>query len=256
MAPPDLNRVLDVARDAALAAGGRLRRAFRGTFEVLEEGGKDVKISCDREAEAEIVARLQAGCPGVPVVAEESWDRRAALPAHGWVVDPLDGTFNFSRGIPVCCTSIAYWADGRARAGVIYDFVHDELFHGAPGAGCWLGTQPVHVSTITGHAQATLGGGFSSGRSYDAASLGAFIRQVQDYKKLRFVGAAAVGLAWVACGRFDAYEEDDTYIWDVAAGLALIEAAGGACFTRPGRSPVQLHLRAGNGRLPPGPWPA
>lgn len=256
MAPPDLQRVLEVARTAALDAGGRLRAAFRGPVHITEETSRDVKLAADVEAEYEIVYQLRAAFPGVPVVGEESWDRTAPLPDTCWVVDPLDGTFNYSRGIPVCCTSIGFWAGGRARAGVIYDFVHDELFHGAPGAGCWLGDRPVRVSEVATRAQATLGGGFSSGRSYDAESLAGFVRQVQDYKKLRFIGAAALGLAWVACGRFEAYEEDDTYLWDVAAGLALIEAAGGACFTRPGRSPVQLHLRAGNGRVPPGAWPA
>ncbi|MDX1412537.1 MAG: inositol monophosphatase family protein, partial [Nitrospirales bacterium] len=112
--------------------------------------------------------------------------------------------------------------------------------------GAWLDDQEIHVSAVGVKSQAILATGFPSGRSYDTKSLLQFVHSVQAYKKVRMLGSAALMLAQVAAGRFDVYEEEDIFLWDVAAGLALVQAAGGEFQILPGSGPHKYHVRASN----------
>lgn len=232
---------------AALEAARLLREGFSVDARVESSEGKDVKTAADREAQALILRTIAPF--GFDVLAEESTDRCFDKSGPLWIIDPLDGTMNFVRGFPMACVSIALWEGNRPRMGVIVDVATGDIFHGTIGHGAFLNDQPIRVSSITVAGQAILACGFPSGRSYESKAIGEFVQRVRTYKKIRMLGSAALMLAQVAAGRFDAYFEEDIYLWDVAAGLALVEAAGGRTWQKPGSSPLQFHTFATNGRL-------
>ncbi len=230
---------LDIAAELALAEkaaaeGGRVLRAmWRGPQTTLAESAHDVKLQADRDAEAAIVAVLEDS--PWPRLAEESGEHgevgREDTPY--WVVDPLDGTVNFSRGIPFCSVSVALCVGDRPLLGVVNDFLHDEVFSGAPGHGAWRNGWPMHVSGLREPGRAMLGFGMPLNRDYDEAGVLEFHQTLGRFRRGRQLGSAALLLAWVACGRMDAYLEDDIMFWDIAAGMALVEAAGGRVDVQP-----------------------
>jgi myo-inositol-1(or 4)-monophosphatase len=217
---------LDLAVEAARAAGTLLRDAFHHEKPVLSNEGRDIKLQADRDAENLILKKL-AEIPH-DILAEESGE-------HGepndenlfWVVDPLDGTMNFSRGIPLCCVAIALTRGDKPVLGVIYDFMAEECFTGIVGEGAWLNGTPMKVSRITEASHGILCSGFPINFVYDEANLHAYVARLRRFRKVRLLGTAALSLAYVACGRADAYVEDDIMLWDIAAGVALVQAAGG-----------------------------
>lgn len=239
---------LQVAAEAARAAGDLLRTLREREIDVLSAVGRDIKTQADQDAEALILGRLAA--TGHPVLAEESGEHGVIEQGPMWVVDPLDGTLNYSRGVPLCAVSIGLVVDLRPTLGVIYDFNRDELFSGVVGAGgtaTYAGVErPLRVSGRREAAQAMLTTGLPVRRDYSAESLTEFLGCMQRFKKVRMPGSAAIALGWVACGRFDAYCEDEIMLWDVAAGLALIEAAGGWVEMKPSQKHKWArHIRAG-----------
>jgi myo-inositol-1(or 4)-monophosphatase len=220
-------------------AGDLLRSIHREPLEVLSAEGKDIKLQADRDSEQLIIDALRAARP-YPVLGEESGETggEAGADSDGpfWVIDPLDGTLNYSRGVPICCISIALVENDRAGggqggdrvlAGAIYDFNRDELFSAAEGAGATLNGRPIRVAATTDPSQASLSTGFPAAADYSTGALMPLVQSVQAFKKVRMIGSAATSLAWVACGRFDAYIEDGVHLWDIAAGMLLVAEAGG-----------------------------
>ena len=217
---------LELAVRAAREAGEFLRAEMRGPKRTLPSQGKDVKLEVDVETEKLILRTLGQGSD-YPVLAEESGETGAIESGPCWVVDPLDGTANYLRGVPMCCVSIALMDGERAVLGVIYDFNRGELFAGRAGGGATLNDAPMFVSGVKDVGEAFLCTGFPTHRDYGDDAVKEFVELVQKFKKVRMLGSAALMLAYVACGRVDAYVEEDIMLWDVAAGVALIEAAGG-----------------------------
>ncbi|MEK7505335.1 MAG: inositol monophosphatase family protein [Patescibacteria group bacterium] len=215
------NDLLLLAENAARKAGEMLKSQ---EAKVLSSIGKDVKLDVDMEAHKFLLQKL--GATGIPILSEEDgvheFDKKKQ-----WVIDPLDGSLNFSRGIPISVVSIALMEDGEPKLGVIYDFNRDEMFTGVVGEGAWLNGKPIFVSGVKEKGEAILMSGFPSHSDQSSEALQNFISRVQVFKKVRLFGSAALSLAYVACGRADAYFEKGIYIWDVAAGLALVKAAGG-----------------------------
>lgn len=232
------------AVDAARAAGAVLADGMQRPKKVLSEVDRDIKLQADRDAEAVILERLAPS--GYAVVAEESGEHGdTAGDALAWSVDPLDGTLNYSRGIPLCCTSIALCRGEEPLLGVIYDFNRDELYTGIVGEGAWLNGAPMRVSAIAEKERAILTSGFPTAADYDGAALHEFYGHVRGFKKVRLLGAAAIMLAYVAAGRYEAYAEDDIMWWDIAAGAALVRAAGGHVdLRRSGKGPWTFTVRA------------
>lgn len=244
-----MNADLQLAHDCALAAGEILRLEFRRGSIVKSELGKDIKLAADIQAEEIILAKLRASSPH-PILSEEAGaDDAFAAAGLRWVVDPLDGTFNFSRRLPLCCVSIGLCDGERPVLGVIYDFMADVTYTGIVGVGAWRNGEPMRVSAVTDPARAALCTGFPAGSDFGRDSLLGFVKQAQTYKKVRLIGSAALSLALVAAGVVEAYHEDNINFWDVAAGLALVVAAGGRYSTRPGNSRWQLETFASNGQL-------
>ncbi len=239
----NLEAELNLAKAAGRRASKRLRRRETSDLAVDSAAGRDIKLAADREVEAIILEELQRSPH--PVLAEESGDGGIDRERPYWVVDPLDGTFNYHRGIPHFCTSIGLWQGDRPLLGVIGDVPGERLYSGVVGAGAWLDNQPIRVSPQRSAAQAVLATGFPVGRSFAEESLREFTARVQQFKKIRLFGSAAMSLAYVADGMVDAYAEDGINLWDIAAGAALVLAAGGSIeIGQGGSNPWSRNVRA------------
>lgn len=242
---------LALAQSAALRAGRALRDQQAVWGDVTATIGRDVKAAGDKAAEAVILGMLHNLSPH-PILSEEAgWHREKDRDgASHWVIDPLDGTGNYVRGVPVCCVSIALMRGEVPHLGVVYDFNRDELISGEVGKGAWLNGRAITVSDVSDKAAATLGTGFTVRRDYSREALTAFAELVAPWRKVRMIGAAALSMAYVGIGRFDAHTEDSTMIWDVAAGAAIIRAAGGRVRIDPLDDTGIVNVYADNGRLP------
>lgn len=210
--------------------------------EVLSAIEKDISLATDKHLNNKIINFLQSSSE-YPILSEESEDQKNYLEydSYYWIIDPLDGTLNFSRSVPLTCISIALWKKDEPVMGFIYDFTRDELFSGVIEndlgieSGAWLNGIETAVSTTENKKQGIISTGFPSWRSYEDNSLNKFVSKVQEWKKVRLLGTAALSIAWVGCGRFDAYIEEDIRIWDVAAGAAIVKAAGGEISIKPNK---------------------
>ena len=175
LAPLDRFTALDVAGSAVAEAGRLLLELSRKPIEVLCEPGHDIKLRADQLAEERILAVLNDRLP-LPVLTEESGEHGAVTEtSRMWIVDPLDGTFNYSRGMPMCCSSVGLWENGQPVLGAVYNFFNDELFAGIVGQGAWLNGKPIAVSNVKTAAKASLATGFPHHQSYDDAPLRALI---------------------------------------------------------------------------------
>lgn len=197
--------------------------------EVLSEEEKDIKISADKELNKRIVTFLE-GNFRYPILSEESENNLVygKYDDHIWIIDPLDGSMNYSRGIPIYCISIALWEKDTPVVGIIFDIERNELYYTHDNCTkAFMNEKEISTSKTESREKGIICTGFPSWRNYDKESLMNFVKKVQSWKKVRLLGSAAVSLAWVAAGRADAYLEEDIRIWDVAAGIALVKAAGG-----------------------------
>lgn len=239
--------LLALAESAARAAGRLLVDAAGSARAVVGVEGREVKVAGDRLAEQCILDHLRAS--GLPALSEEAgWTGAAGAPAY-WVVDPLDGSVNFARGLPSCAVSIALVRDGAPVLGVVHDFRRDETFQGLVGAGAWLNGAPIHVSDTAVAAQGVVMTGIPSRMLTDAAAMARLGGFLARWRKVRMIGSAALSLAYVAAGRADAYGEENIMFWDVAAGLALVTAAGGRVEFPGDAIDLPMVVFAHNGRL-------
>ncbi|WP_459558050.1 inositol monophosphatase family protein [Lacunimicrobium album] len=239
--------LLKLAIEAAHAAG-RVIIEKRSSFSVLASQGKDLKSEADLASEKAIFSFLDT--TGIPSLSEESRaDTKIIEKGRMWIVDPLDGTVNFTRGLPLFCVSIGLWEDGKPLLGVIYEPVTNQTFAGLVGEGATLNGSPVRTAEISDPGQAVLCTGFPTGRSYDQEDLVRFVKSVQKFKKVRLLGSAALCLAYISAGLVDAYCEEDIWLWDVAAGLAIIAAAGGSVQYGPWSGQLKSRVIATNGSI-------
>jgi myo-inositol-1(or 4)-monophosphatase len=217
---------LDLAKKVVRKSGEYLLENWEITSISLSSVGKDIKLKGDHESEKIIINDLMQNSD-YPILSEESGksvnfeiDNNTIY----WVIDPLDGSLNYHRNTPMACVSVGLWQGEKPILGAIYDFNRGELFSRIAGRKLMLNDHVVDTQQIPRRKEdSVIATGFPSGRSYDDASLISFVKMVQDYKKVRLLGSAALSLAWVAVGRFDVYSEEGIYLWDIAAGLALID---------------------------------
>jgi len=214
-------KLLSVAEEAIQTAG-TLLQYYKA--KVIKSFGKDIKIDADKDAH-EIISKILRKT-GIWILSEED-DAHDFNKDFQWIIDPLDGSLNFFRRIPICAVSIGLFENREPLLGVVYDFNREEMFSGIVGEGAWLNGKDIFVSKIREKREAIIMTGFPSYTDYSRDALEKYISLVQSFKKVRLIGSAALSLAYVASGRADAYCEKDIKIWDVAAGLALIKAAGG-----------------------------
>lgn len=242
---------LATATAAASAAACLLHDKFMGAAGIRSDLGKDIKTEADLAAERALLDRLET--TGIPVLSEEGGGNVLTDVGMGrhWIIDPLDGTLNFVRGFPVSCVSVALLDGGHPELGVVAECHRRRIYRGETGGGAHVDNMAIRVSEVSETAQAVLATGFPTGRSFEDGRLSAFVSAVKAFKKVRLIGSAALSLAYVAEGVFDAYCEEDIWLWDVAAGLALVHAAGGTYWMTPPKVSGQVTVFASNGRIKP-----
>ena len=219
---------LEIAKDVAIKVKKKLINKNSNNLNVLNNKDKDIKLSADILSHNYIVDELTK--TNIPVFSEEGNNNTFNLNNYQWIVDPLDGTLNYSRGFKISAISISLWDNGKPLLGVIVPLFYDDIYYSLKGFGAWKNNKKINVSKIKSKEEAILATGFPSGRNYDEESLMKTLKNIREFKKVRMIGSAVTMLSLVANGVFDIYEEEDIYIWDVAAGLSLVEEAGG-CFS-------------------------
>lgn len=230
MPPPDVDRLslrlLDIAAQAALSVEKLLLEGFQTNIAPEEKGNRhDLVTKYDRNAEETIREAILKRYPDSTILGEESGNHGDG--AIQWFVDPIDGTTNFATGIPFFNVSIAAALDQRMLAGVIYDPIRREMFS-ASTAGAFLNTERIRATGTSSEAQAVLLTDFPyPDQTITDDDYGLFADLVHNFRAVRRLGSAALELAYVACGRVDAAFLGLGSAWDVAAGMMLIEQAGG-----------------------------
>ena len=183
----------------------------------------------DKDSEKMLVKELNVLLPEAGILAEESSEIEKSSP-YKWIIDPLDGTTNFIHYLPMYCISIGLMKGQEIILGVVYEMVHDECFYATKGGGAFLNKRKIHVSETHDLKKALIATGFPTsgfeGLSKYMSSLEYFIRNSSGVRRY---GSAAADLAYVACGRYDAFYEIGLSPWDVAAGSIILEEAGGIC---------------------------
>ena len=212
-----------IVREAGQQAAAQYRR--RDELAVERKGTQDLVSEADRACEDAIVGALRAAFPTMPSSARSADCRRPDGDAM-WVIDPIDGTANFLRGIPIWCVSLGLMVKGEFVSGIIYNPVTEEFYAALRGKGALLNGKPISVSKAARLEDARLDVGFSYRRPVGPhiAGVRALLDAHCEYSRL---GSGALGLAYTADGRFDGYWEQHINIWDVAAGIVIVREAGG-----------------------------
>lgn len=248
MTPDAAATLLDLAARAATEAAQALLDHRAAWSRIDEVQGREVKVAADRKAEALIVARLKAGSDR-PILTEETGWIAGAASDEAWAVDPLDGSVNYIQGFPHWGVSIALLRAGRPVLGAIALPQLGELYLGAVGAGATLNGRAILTSAVDDPSRGILATGIPARARTDDSEFAAFMQAMFEWRKVRMIGSAAAALACVAAGRADAYREMGAMMWDVAAGCALVEAAGGRVAIVGDALDAPLIVRADNGRV-------
>lgn len=223
----------------AREAGALLLTYFDRHIKIEYKGDVDLVTAADRASEKLIVERLQARWPQHGIVGEEG-TRSDTGADYRWFVDPLDGTTNFAHGYPVFCVSIALARkDDQLEVGILYDPTRDELFAAERRQGATLNGKPIHVSKTAHLAESILGTGFPSHKRHANPNIHFYQEITLRSHGVRRAGSAALDLANVASGRFDGFWEFNLNPWDTAAGVLIVQEAGGTV-TRFDGSPFRL----------------
>lgn len=232
---PDLE---PIAREA----GALLMSYFDQNIKIEYKGDVDLVTAADRASERLIVERLKARWPQHGIVGEEG-TRSDTGAEYRWFVDPLDGTTNFAHGYPVFCVSIALARqDDHLEVGVLYDPTRNELFSAEQGQGATLNGKPMHVSNTRHLLESILGTGFPSHKRHQNPNIHFYQQLTLRSHGVRRAGSAALDLANVASGRYDGFWEFNLNPWDTAAGVLIVQEAGGKV-TRFDGAPFRLDSR-------------
>jgi myo-inositol-1(or 4)-monophosphatase len=222
------NSVLrDAAREAALHAGAILKQGFGTSFEITsKEGHHNLVTTYDKLAESAIINFLAKKFPSHGFLGEESGNTKSGDIL--WIIDPLDGTVNFAHNVPVFSVSIAACYQNQILVGAVYQPMTDELFLAEKGKGSFLNGKPLKVSSQTKLTEAYLATGFPYNvQENPLHCIETFNRLTRKGIPIRRLGSAAIDLSYVAAGRFDGYWEVSLQPWDLAAGLLIVQEAGG-----------------------------
>ena len=242
-----MSEFLATAVDAALLAGKLLRENFEKPLEVDAMHAHDIKLELDRRTQRLIEDHILARHPGHAILGEEG--NTQGTSDCEWIIDPLDGTVNYFYGIPHFATTIAVRRHNEILAGVIHDPMRDETWTVEAGGPALLNGRKIEVSTRTDLQECIISMGVSKTIDSINSTLPAFNRAIGQVKKMRMLGSAALDIAYVATCRLDAYLEGTISLWDIAAGLLLVPAAGGTVDLHPHPdNPNKFRITATSGR--------
>lgn len=244
----DTKKIRKIAIQAALAAG---KIIFNNKNKVSGVRYKDEKKSIvtdiDLQAEKKIISIIQKNYPDHSIISEEK-GKINRNQEYLWVIDPLDGTANYSQNIPFYCVSIAFFANNEKILGVIYDPIHEEIFFAQKGQGAFLNSQAIIPSKIKSIADAICGFGFSD----SPKAISNFLKIYKKCRKTKNLGSTSLSLCYVASGRLDAYIINKINNWDISAGAIIVEEAGGK-ISGPGGEKIiyekKIDLVADNGLI-------
>lgn len=226
MSIDNLDYEIDIAIKAAKSSGKLLLENRDELNNEILISSKDVKLKADVGSENLIKGILANS--SYPILAEESGKSKEDLGETFWVIDPLDGTANYNRDIPICCISIGLAHKMEPILGVIYDFNNNDLYVG----NCikntsTLNNKVINVSNIQRKKEAILITGLPHGTDYSDGALNKMVIDMQSWKKVRMIGSAAMASCYVASGKADLYKENGIFFWDIVAGAAIVNSAGG-----------------------------
>jgi len=226
---PDMRNMLRLAAEAAVKAGAVLQERYEQPHQIRHKGAIDLVTEADLASEELILTVLQNSLPGIKVLSEESFASYDSAPEEPvWIIDPLDGTTNFAHNFPWFAVSIALYDRGGSRVGVIYNPIQKELFCATRAGGAWLNGRRITVSEVSSLQNALVATGFPYDIRERSDSILAMLKKVLTHSQgVRRPGAATLDLAYLACGRLDAFWEVGLKPWDTAAGYLLVQEAGG-----------------------------
>jgi myo-inositol-1(or 4)-monophosphatase len=244
---------LEFAVELARDAGGVLKHYMTREKRIELKGRANLVTAADKESEALIIRRIRDRFPRHSILAEESGASGPPESGQGkWIIDPLDGTTNFAHQYPFFCVSIGFELDGDIVCGAVYDPWRDEMFSGARGMGSFVNGNRLRVSEVDSLRGSLIMTGFSYGfREKLQLAMGQFEAFLVECQAVRRGGSAALDLCYTALGRVDGFWEMDLHPWDAAAGLVILEEAGGRVTDFQG-GPFSVYgkqILASNGRI-------
>ncbi len=242
----DIDDLLTLSKDIARSACQKLGDMHKD-YEYSVRVPREMKAVADRALDEEIIGRLKV--TSLPILSEEKGEVAGETETGlRFVVDPLDGTVNFIRGLGPSAVSIALYKENDPVFGVLCLYPFGQLAWGGKGLGAFVDEEPIKVSSISDTAKGVLCTGFPSRFQFDDVDGSLhFIQELSHYSKVRMLGAASISLLRVAEGAAEAYMEREIMLWDVAAGLAIVEGAGGSLSISSGNSVNSLNVIASNG---------
>ena len=221
------DKEIEIAIKAAQTAGRYLKEEKKNLNLKINSNPRDTKLIADDKSEKLILDILNKESK-YPVLAEETGKSSEDLGEIFWVVDPLDGTANYNRNIPICCVSIGLVRNMKPVIGVIFDFNNSDIFVGDnTNKKATLNNIDINVSDIENRNDGVLITGLPFNTDYSDDALKKLITDMQTWKKVRMIGSAAMASCYVASGKADLYQENGIYLWDIIAGAAIVESAGG-----------------------------
>tara|TARA_B110000503_G_scaffold50841_1_gene82164 strand:- start:898 stop:1641 length:744 start_codon:yes stop_codon:yes gene_type:complete len=244
----NLDKELNIAKKAALTAGDLLLNKKDILNKLIFTSNRDIKLEADIAAE-NLIKDIIRNESSFPILAEEGGKSVDNLGDTFWVVDPLDGTANYTRDIPLCCVSIALVSNLKPVIGVIYDFNNNDLYEGTKENKALMNNKPINVSDIAEKNKGILVTGLPNATDYSDKAMLMMVKDFQSWRKVRMIGSAAMAAVYVASGKADLYKEFGTYLWDVAAGAAIVSAAGGVAEIRNKKANYQVDVSFSNSKI-------
>ena len=254
----DIKRAFEVSQFAARNVGAFLKKQLHLRKDINHQSAHDIKLELDNLSQRRIERALRRRFPDIGILGEEGVVGDPCSEWR-WVVDPIDGTVNYSRGLPHASISIAlqkrrqqsngHWDDYDTHLGVVYDPFLNEMWTARKGRKARLNGRPIHVSDTRTLEHSVVSIGFAKTRANLKRNLPAFAKLYQRVLKVRLLGSAALALTWTAAGRLDAYRENGIHLWDIAAGGLILQCAGGEVWRQPLRRKYTYELIATNGLL-------
>lgn len=244
----DLHKEIQTAKDAAKAAGKLLEANKQDLNQLIYSSDTDIKLKADVEAE-NLIKSILSDRSNFPILAEESGKSENKLEETFWVVDPLDGTANYTRDIPLCCVSIALTHKMQPVLGVIYDFNNNNLYEGLIDEEAKLNGRVIKVSEVKTAKEGILVTGLPNNTDYSDSALLNMVKDFQEWRKVRMIGSAAIASCYIASAKADVYKEFGTYLWDVSAGAAIVNAAGGKAEITNYRDNYQVDVHFSNSKI-------